>query len=352
MHPVLWRAVVLNQILNSGGMKRARGFVFVWLLWFGSVAGQNLVPNPSFEEHTDCPDNENQVHYATGWDSHCLTPDYFNVCSPNPHLSVPYNWYGSYQPAADGEAFCGFFAYWNGVGNWSNVRDHIGAQLLSPLVSGKEYHVSIKVSLAYNGTSAVCATSHVGVKFSTVSHEVYGDTVTSPLVNNHAHVYTTSVITDTVNWITVSGSFVADSAYEYVVIGNFFTDDQVDTLMVLPAYPYCKAYYYVDDVCVSENPEICGLGTAVHEMSDRMEVTARPNPFVSFTEVYLKQPNAESEVALFDMAGKRQAVSYSIMRAGEGMRIRIERGQLSAGIYLLRAWSGDEYLSTKLSIIH
>ena len=334
-------------------MKRARGFVFVWLLSFGSAVGQNLVPNPSFEEHTGCPDADNQVHYAVGWDSYCLTPDYFNACSPSPHYSVPSNLYGngSYQPAADGEAYCGFFAQWKWP-SYTNVREHIGAQLLSPLVSGKEYHVSIKVSLAYNGASMVCACSHIGVKFSTVSHEVYGDTVTSPLVNNHAHIYTTSVITDTVNWVTVSGSFVADSAYEYVVIGNFFTDDMVDTFLLVPSYPFCYAYYYLDEVCVSEDPEVCGLGTAVGDMTGSSGISAYPNPFSSFTDVHLTQPNADIEVALLDMQGRQQSVSYAIERLGEGMRIRIARGQLSGGVYLLQVKCGSEVFSTKLSIIH
>jgi hypothetical protein len=47
----------------------------------------NLVPNPSFEIYSTCPDNisgtqDDQVSKATGWSSWIKTPDYYNVC-PN-----------------------------------------------------------------------------------------------------------------------------------------------------------------------------------------------------------------------------------------------------------------------------
>lgn len=44
--------------------------LFTFLLAFFTItvsSAQNLVQNPSFEDHISCPDNDNQVPLATGW---------------------------------------------------------------------------------------------------------------------------------------------------------------------------------------------------------------------------------------------------------------------------------------------
>jgi gliding motility-associated-like protein len=48
----------------------------------------------------------------------------------------------------------------------------------------------------------------------------------------------------------VTGAFVADSAYEYVCIGNFFDDMNTDTISLTPTSQF--AYYYIDGINVSE----------------------------------------------------------------------------------------------------
>jgi len=41
----------------------------------------NLVPNPSFESYTACPNNAATISFATGWLNFGQTPDYFNSCA-------------------------------------------------------------------------------------------------------------------------------------------------------------------------------------------------------------------------------------------------------------------------------
>ncbi|MBK7100692.1 MAG: hypothetical protein IPH63_02655 [Flavobacteriales bacterium] len=41
---------------------------------------------------------------------------------------------------------------------------------------------------------------------------------------NYARVYFPQILADTVDWTLVSGSFVADSAYRYVMVGNHFSN--------------------------------------------------------------------------------------------------------------------------------
>ena len=56
--------------------------------------GQNLVPNPSFEDTAYCVSGPTQVQAALGWESYADSPDYFNPCTSNSDVSVPNNWGG------------------------------------------------------------------------------------------------------------------------------------------------------------------------------------------------------------------------------------------------------------------
>ena len=177
---------------------------------------QNLVPNPSFEDTVHCPTTLDQINYSTGWSTYCVTPDYYNACNGNV-LGVPSNGIG-YQAAASGNGYAGFTAY--NVGGFA--REIIGRQLSQTLLIGQTYYVSIKVSLAeFEGPPPqFVPCNKVGAKFSTIP---YSASNPAP-VNNFAHVYTNTIIGDTTNWTTIKGFFMADSSYQFIMIGNFFDD--------------------------------------------------------------------------------------------------------------------------------
>lgn len=110
-------------------------------------------------------------------------------------------------------------------------------------------------------------------------HWYQGDPIPAPL--NQAHVVYPQVLADTVGWTLVNGSFVADSAYQYLMIGNFFSNAMTDTLhfadpnSVFPWYPW--GYTLIDAVCVTPNPTGCDLGQNIGEPGDYGPVLF-PNP--------------------------------------------------------------------------
>lgn len=328
--------------------------LLVLLLLLGSFLsyGQvNLVPNPSFENYSTCPDNENQVDYSTGWSNFLLTPDYYNSCSSNSNYSTPSNQRG-YQVPATGSAYAGFFGYWSPylMGD-SNIREHIACQLSSPLNIGQKYYVSIRMSLT-TGINGGCACSHLGAKFTTSSFAIYGtDSLSSPLVDNSAHVYYPNVISDTLNWTTISGSFVADSAYQYMVLGNFFMDSQVDTLLIgdTTGAPSCYAYYYVDDICVSTDSMQCAVAS-VQELTLE-DATVYPNPFTDKLMIKLKGVGAINEFSVYDMYGNKQKVDITEINYSNHTIINMERGDLKSGIYFLTIKYWDNRLFQKKIII-
>lgn len=202
-----------------------------------SVFAQNLVNNPSFETGT-CPTTYGQLNLASGWTSYGGSVDYLATCG-SASVGVPSNFFGN-EPAATGNRYCGLLTYHS-----SAARELAGTQLSAPLITGQTYYVSFKVSVgeAYSQY----ATNNLGVQFNATA---------TAAVNNTSQFYTTSVISGNSGWQQISGSFVAPAAYQYMAVGNFFTD-ALTTKVVVNAVSFQAGYYFVDDVCLSLTPGTC-----------------------------------------------------------------------------------------------
>lgn len=253
-------------------MMKALLVILVSLVTCKTNAQMNLVPNPSFENYSACVDFPDQVYKATGWYAYRGTPDYFNSCDTVDTLcSVPKNAWG-YQTPHFGNAYCGFFSF--GIPNaTANYREIIGAQLINPLSIGTKYYVSFYINMTYGSyyTTRI-ATNKIGALFSTIPF----NTASNPEpINNFSHVYTDSIVTDTLGWFHVFGSFIADSTYDYIGIGNFFDATHTDTILF--ENPTLGSYYFVDDVCVSTD-SLCLNFNSISETNSIPLINIYPNP--------------------------------------------------------------------------
>jgi hypothetical protein len=287
---------------------------------------QNLVPNPSFEIYTLCPDTPNEISRATGWSSYRESPDYYNSCATSGTTQyVPMTWYG-YQQAASGNAFAGIGCHGSQGGADTIFREYIGAQLSTMLTIGQKYYVSFKVNLG--DLHSLCASNNLGIIFSTVPYSH----INSAPIRNFAHVFTTAIITDTANWTTISGSIIADSAYQYIIIGNFF-DNLHTSVNVLNSTTYpCGSYYFIDDICVSTDMLTCGI-TGINENEKANEnISLFPNPTSGIVTIEYTLPQGETkgELIIYDIAGaevKRVAVTNS------SGKIILDNSALQSGTY-------------------
>lgn len=196
---------------------------------------QNLVYNGSFEEFTQC-NTTNYLYndYVVGWVNPCQinghSSDYYNIsCPPLPNLSkMPYHGNALFGLAT----YSSTQTYPSGI---TNFHEFVRGTLVTPLNQGSTYCVSFKVS----PLNASFVSDKIGALFTNVE---YNSSHPFEALTNYAHVFSDTVITDT-SWTTVSGSFVADSAYRYIMLGNFFADN-------LTNHVAGGAYYWVDDVRV------------------------------------------------------------------------------------------------------
>ncbi len=247
-----------------------------------SVFSQNLVPNPSFEEYSNCPNDDFML--PNDWYTCSLTPDYCNACDTTNGCGVPANGFG-YQEAADGKGYCGFYGL-SVHSNWS-YKEYLGSELLEPLITGEKYYVSFKIN--FSGSPAIdMAINNIGLLFSTVSYQdfqPYDDIWSIPTLN-FAHVYDTNIISDDISWTTIKGSIIADSNYQYILIGNFFDVAHTDTILVNNNYFQHKSYYFLDDVCVSMDSSICDMNSGFIENDNiQNSVSVYPSPFSDFIKI-------------------------------------------------------------------
>jgi hypothetical protein len=304
----------------------------------------NLVPNPSFEDTSYCVTGSGQIQASLGWQSFAESPDYFNPCTQVPNVSVPYNW-GGYQQPSSGNAYGALGTYSSAFGQM-NVREFIGTPLSIPLSIGTKYYVSLKVSLSIS--SAIwtnCATNNIGAGFSTVPYHWS----TNPLnVTNNPKVYSNSIITDTVNWTTIFGSFTADSAYQYIVLGNLFDDMNTDTLIVdasASPYPNCAAYYFVDDICVSTDSVYAAnyIYGGIKEELVKDNFNVFPNPVDDYLQI--KQTFTKPyDLVIYNSLGQRLYEEKNIDSKGK----IIDTVPFSKGVLLITIKSNNQFFNYKL----
>lgn len=260
---------------------------------------QNLVLNPGFEDSISCPGGMGYIGMSNGWTSYMYgTPDYFHICAPNCSfpstcVGIPRNFAG-YQQAYDGNAYAGIITYHNSI---PSARELIGTELSSTLQIGKKYFVSAYFCRG-NDFSVRSASNSIGFRFSTIP---YSDLSPCP-IDNFSHVSTLSILTDSVNWTKISGVFIADDAYKYLIIGNFCDDLHTDTADMYIDSQYSHAYYYVDNVCVSED-SLCQATTNISSTEIVNRAQAFPSPFNSELTVTCSD-NELLELAIYDCTMK------------------------------------------------
>lgn len=262
-------------------------------------AQTNLVLNGSFESYSQCPSTSGQPNYANGWNLLTNTPDYFNICATNTAVSVPINFVG-FQVPSSGNAYLGFVSY---LSTTSNYREIVCAQLTTSLTIGQKYYVKYKVSPTLDNASN-CISNNFAIRFTTVQHNSLS---AQPLINNFAQINYTNITNDTANWILIFKSFVADSNYKFIEVGNFFNDANTSILVTRPQ-GYNMSYYYLDDICVSSDSLYSynwNGATSVDEVkSEKTEIFFYPNP-LNQNRIFVSVDFFTEEIEIINAFGKR-----------------------------------------------
>ncbi|MBA3706281.1 MAG: hypothetical protein H0W84_10415, partial [Bacteroidetes bacterium] len=226
--------------------------------------GPQLILNPSFEVTTQPITLNNTVIPFSGspiqsWrgtdDTGASTPDYFNLqgVTPSPTSQYFYN-----SACMTGAGQVGVYTRAAGSGN---AREYIQAQLINPLVAGRQYCFSMVVKSRQTSSppappaNILTQCDGMGVWFHNIglidiNSMNGGQQFLGPgsIINANAQIQNPSGNLIGVACQTISGVFCAQGGENFIVIGNF--RDNINTVMVGSG---TSNYMYIDDVSLKES---------------------------------------------------------------------------------------------------
>ncbi|MBC9811869.1 gliding motility-associated C-terminal domain-containing protein [Crocinitomicaceae bacterium CZZ-1] len=212
-------------------------------------AQENLVPNPSFDEYTECPDYEGQLNYATGWfKANLATSDYMNLCATYIYNTIPQNAVG-YQYPKIGNGYAHSI-------NFGSGSEYMECRLSESLKANKLYLISVYVSLTETSQYWV---EKLGIRFT--KDTLYRNDLQRW---TEADAYFEGIKNDTANWQCLTTCYLAKGGEQFLTIGMFDEWDNYIYYPVQPAYPNLvhpediHAGYYWDDISVVES-DLCKL---------------------------------------------------------------------------------------------
>jgi|TARA_B100000768_G_scaffold181999_1_gene208219 outer membrane protein OmpA-like peptidoglycan-associated protein len=274
----------------------------------------NLVPNGSFE-NSDLRKLKSQgqlEEFTENWFSATEAAlDLYAEGMKSEKVNIPNNVYGK-QDAADGLCYAGFRAFSKDP---KLPRTYFEVELATELEKNQLYCVSFDISLSDLSRYGV---NGVGAFLSDRKIE-QGNT---GILNRDASVLHKSdkVMSLQDGWETVCGTFIGTGEEEYIIVGGFHKDNEVeDEKMKKPqgmtGVVKNHAYYYLDNVKVSpiEAKSQCACSAAdevrtdlVYGSSVVLSESMTPDDIVSISAVYYaflkRRPTGAGSSAVANLA--------------------------------------------------
>lgn len=176
-----------------------------------------LIPNPSFEDFSCCPTNENQLECAVSWVQASIpTTDYWHTCGVTCHA---FTGNCAPLPIPDGEGCIGFR---DGKPGNSNFKEYAGACLTEQMQVGREYTIDFFTGFA-DRPDGLATSFDIGLYATTsCSNLPFGqssNTFGCP-TNGPDWVQLDQLnLSGNNEWINTVFTFVADQPYAAIVLG-------------------------------------------------------------------------------------------------------------------------------------
>jgi|JI9StandDraft_1071089.scaffolds.fasta_scaffold11480_3 hypothetical protein len=117
--------------------------------------------------------------------------------------------------------------------------------------------------------------------------------------------YSGGIITDTLNWTAISGTFTANGNEKYLYLGNFRTDVATNTLLInTPTLQVMSNDIYIDDVSVVEMdaPAYAGPDKSI-KIGDSAFVGSPPDITIDETCIWYKMTSPTTSVSIDTVLG-------------------------------------------------
>ena len=226
-------------------------------LCFCSVRGQNLVPNPGFEEYERLPCYLNQFFLqdlVVDWLQPLrTTSDYWNSLSDTSCDLKPTS---STVLPRTGSGMAAMIIADISMGAPDEYKEYLEVPLKDRLKEGSLYNVAFYAASQkeklFNDVQPMEA-NNLGIAFSGKEIRNYA-TAHPPFLLMRPAIKAEEIVPADRTWHRIGGCFVSDSSYQYLLVGNFNHIDSTSTRLLAGAQGSEKAYYFVDDISVEPLP--------------------------------------------------------------------------------------------------
>ncbi len=185
------------------------------------LVASSLIPNPSFEDMTCCPETEAQLECAVGWiQASTPTTDYVHTCGILGNLFLGFE---APLPFPDGDGAIGFR---DGRPGMPGFKEYAGSCLTQTMTVGTEYRLDFFVGFHDAPGSTEFDMAIFGATQCSSLPFGGGDNSFGCPTNGPGWVQLGAMtVTGTNEWRNVVFDFVADQAYEAIVLGPACADN-------------------------------------------------------------------------------------------------------------------------------
>ncbi|MDC6366728.1 MULTISPECIES: OmpA family protein [Flavobacteriaceae] len=227
------------------------------LLLCTALSAQNLILNPGFENHDQCPSNIvnmdvllQDVSLPTS-----SSGDYFHQCGSE-DFSIPSNFKGI-QKSAEGSGYVGLYFY-----ALNDYREYIQLNTTKKLREKHPYKISFQVSLAETSKLALKNMSIVltnkKIKMPNSSALTQSKLDLQEGIEFHeVQLKANNSMADKDGWVTLTAEFDAKGFESQIIVGNFATNENTQ-LLQSEKLPLSSdfSYYYLDNFVLEELPRV------------------------------------------------------------------------------------------------
>lgn len=292
-------------------------FTLIFTSFFSEANAQNLIPNPGFEEPCQSGTLGNGFFGAPGWyNANAGTFDFYTTGATDAACGMsaanPGIWssYGEFQLPYEGQNMTGGIMFSEPF----CIRETLQCKLLAPLEADRIYCFSMRVCMS---SLYDFACNGVGMG---LSNDSITDFSGSCLIDvaQLVQLQNGQILSDTMNWFLLTGSFVATGGESYLTIGNLRTDNELSVLPFNGGTNLPYSYYYFDDLRLEQ----CAANTIANVASEVISIF--PNPSTDhFTIGGISTSDAWQ---VFDLTGQ-------LIKKGNGPDVIT--ADMASGVYIL-----------------
>ena len=224
--------------------------IFIWQVFFNHTDSKsqtiNYVNNGSFEVSIPTV-TLNDFDAAENWEALDSIQAAYIILSLDPPLeSAPNSGYG-FQFPRTGRNFI-ISQFYCTACQWAYPRNRLKTKLKANTTYCAKYYV-------VNTNNNLIAIENYAMYFGDENLDTIQYCNVPLTYINPAIEYNNGIITDTLNWTAISGTFVASGNEKYMVLGNFRGVNGTNTLIInSPTLAYMSNDVYIDDVsCINLN---------------------------------------------------------------------------------------------------